>query len=97
MLTFVPNLTLRVMLTLLFSLLALSVTPVGDSLTATERSLERQGMVCVTDVDSTIRVSLMYSRADNFTGRVLYANRTFTDNQYRFNKIAADSIKEALK
>ena len=30
-------------------------------------------------------------------GRVLHAKRTFTDNQYRFNKVAADSIKNALK
>ena len=91
MLTFVPNLTLRVMLTLLFSLLALSVTPVGDGLTATERSLERQGMVCVTDVDSTIRVSLMYSRADNFTGRVLYSDL----NRAYLHPEAARALKRA--
>lgn len=42
--------------------------------TATELLMEQQGMVPVQQVDSTIRVSLMYARADNFTGRVLYAD-----------------------
>lgn len=30
-------------------------------------------------------------------GRILHANRPFTDNQYRFNKMAAESIQKALK
>ena len=30
-------------------------------------------------------------------GRILHANRPFTDNQYRFNKTAAESIQKALK
>lgn len=30
-------------------------------------------------------------------GRVLHAKHTFTDNQYRFNKTAAESIQKALK
>ena len=34
--------------------------------------MERQGMVNVQSLDPTIEVSLMYSRPDNFTGRVLY-------------------------
>ena len=41
-------------------------------LSATARSMERQGMVNVQRIDPTIQVSLMYSRPDNFTGRVLY-------------------------
>lgn len=41
---------------------------------ATAQSMERQGMVDIATLDSTIQVSLMYSRADNFTGRVLYAD-----------------------
>ena len=45
---------------------------VTQSLSATALSMERQGMVNVQSVDPTIRVSLMYSRPDNFTGRVLY-------------------------
>lgn len=41
-------------------------------LTPFERSIEAQGMVDVQSIDPTIKVSLMYGRADNFTGRVLY-------------------------
>lgn len=42
--------------------------------TVTEASMERQGLVKVSDVDSTILVSLMYARPDNFTGRTLYTD-----------------------
>ena len=45
---------------------------VTQPLSATALSMERQGMMNVQSVDPTIRVSLMYSRPDNFTGRVLY-------------------------
>lgn len=38
----------------------------------TARAMARQGLVDVREADSTIRVSLMYARADNFTGQVLY-------------------------
>ena len=34
--------------------------------------MERLGFVDIRSVDSTIQVSLMYARADNFTGQVLY-------------------------
>ena len=44
----------------------------ADTLSATARSMERQGMVNIKSVDPTIEVSLMYSRPDNFTGQVLY-------------------------
>lgn len=33
-----------------------------------------QGMVDVQTMDSTIRVSLMYARPDNFTGKILYTD-----------------------
>ena len=46
--------------------------PDSTTLSATARSMERQGMVNVQSLDPTIEVSLMYSRPDNFTGRVLY-------------------------
>lgn len=42
------------------------------TLSRTAQSLERRGYVNVKDADSSIVVSLMYSRADNFTGQVLY-------------------------
>ena len=44
--------------------------------TKTELSMERQGMVDIHTRDKTIPVSLMYSRADNFTGQVLYTDLT---------------------
>ena len=45
-----------------------------DTLSATARQLARDGYVNVKDADPTIQVSLMYARADNFTGRVLYTD-----------------------
>ena len=42
----------------------------------TELSMERQGMVDIHTKDKSIQVSLMYSRADNFTGTVLYTDLT---------------------
>ena len=59
----------------LFILLAcqlVSAVLQGPAKTSTELHMEEQGMVDVQSVDSTLRVSLMYARADNFTGRVLY-------------------------
>ena len=41
---------------------------------ATAKRMAQQGLVDILSVDSTIRVSLMYSRADNFTGKVLYTD-----------------------
>ena len=46
--------------------------PAQPPLSKTAQSMAAQGMVNVHDVDSTIEVSLMYSRPDNFTGRILY-------------------------
>ena len=40
----------------------------------TAKRMEQQGLVDILSVDSTIQVSLMYSRADNFTGKVLYTD-----------------------
>lgn len=47
---------------------------VQAQLSATARSMESQGFVNVQEMDSTILVSLMYSRADNFTGKLLYTD-----------------------
>lgn len=41
-------------------------------LTETERRMAKAGLVDVQRMDSSLFVSLMYSRADNFTGRILY-------------------------
>lgn len=42
--------------------------------TTLERRIEQQGLVDVRQVDNSLFVSLMYTRADNFTGRVLYSD-----------------------
>lgn len=44
----------------------------AKSLSATAKSLARQGYINIKDVDPSIQVSLMYSRPDNFCGEVLY-------------------------
>jgi D-ala-D-ala dipeptidase len=41
---------------------------------ATARAMEKQGFVNILSLDSTIQVSLMYARADNFTGQILYTD-----------------------
>ena len=51
---------------------SVETTAPTDTLSATAQSMERQGMVNIKSVDPTIEVSLMYSRPDNFTGKVLY-------------------------
>ena len=60
----------------LFIMLFLAVISMGclAQQSATAKRMAEQGMVDVLSVDSTIQVSLMYSRADNFTGKVLYAD-----------------------
>lgn len=44
--------------------------------TATEQRLADMGMVRVADADSTIMTDMMYARADNFVGVVLYDDLT---------------------
>lgn len=41
---------------------------------ATAKAMARQGLVDIHSIDTTIQVSLMYSRADNFTGQILYTD-----------------------
>lgn len=59
---------------LLAALVVLPCLPLRAQKSATAQSMEAQGMVDIATLDSTIRVSLMYSRADNFTGQVLYTD-----------------------
>lgn len=65
------------------SIFALVLAPLGQGQTLqpsqrhpspTAQRMAEQGLVDIHDVDSTIQVSLMYSRADNFTGKVLYTD-----------------------
>lgn len=46
----------------------------GQQESKTALSLKAAGFVNIHDLDSTIQVDLMYSRADNFTGKVLYTD-----------------------
>lgn len=57
-----------------FFLLFFLSLPLYSQKSKTAQSMEAQGLVDITSLDSTIRVSLMYSRADNFTGKVLYSD-----------------------
>lgn len=54
---------------LLFSFFVL---PAKSRTSKTEEALSRAGYVNVRDLDPTLQVSLMYARADNFVGVVLY-------------------------
>lgn len=60
----------------LIALLALALVSMGcfAQQSATAKRMAQQGLVDILTVDSTIQVSLMYSRADNFTGKVLYTD-----------------------
>lgn len=75
---------LSVLATTLFA-----VTP-GGRLSDTALSLERRGYVNIQKADPSIFVSLMYSRADNFTGEVLY---TDLREAYLHPKAAAALVK----
>ena len=80
----------------LFTALALvSVCGLAQQ-SATARRMAEQGLVDILSVDSTIQVSLMYSRPDNFTGKVLY---TDLREAYLHPKTAAALAKaqQALK
>lgn len=61
----------------LFSLLSLSVNAqssksVKAQTSKTEAALNHAGYVNVRELDPTLQVSLMYARADNFVGAILY-------------------------
>ena len=62
----------------------------GGRLSDTALSLERRGYVNIQKADPSIFVSLMYSRADNFTGEVLY---TDLREAYLHPKAAAALVK----
>lgn len=44
------------------------------SLSSNAQTMKEQGYVNIKEVDPSIQVSLMYTRPDNFTGRVLYTD-----------------------
>lgn len=68
-----------------------TVAPAFKGLSKTALSLQKQGYVNIKDVDSSIFVSLMYSRPDNFCNVVLYGD---LKEAYLHPK-AAKALKEA--
>lgn len=63
----------RLFFVLLLCLLFLT-TSKAQSLSIDAQRMEAQGLKNIADEIPDVRISLMYSRADNFTGRVLYGN-----------------------
>ena len=76
--------------------LAMASTGCLAQQSATAKRMAQQGLVDIQAIDSTIQVSLMYSRPDNFTGKVLY---TDLREAYLHPKAAAALAKaqQALK
>ena len=76
--------------------LAMASTACLAQQSATAKRMAEQGLVDIQAIDSTIQVSLMYSRPDNFTGKVLY---TDLREAYLHPKAAAALAKaqQALK
>ncbi len=58
----------------LFVLLFFVNLPLSAQKSATAQRMEAQGFIDITSLDSTIQVSLMYARSDNFTGKILYTD-----------------------
>ena len=61
--------------------------------TPLERSIEQQGFVDLQTVDASIPVDLMYKKADNFTGKILYTDL----NHAYLHPEAAQALKKAQK
>ncbi len=65
----------------------------AQDLSHTAIKMQNEGYVNIQDLDSTIQVSLMYSRSDNFTGTVLYGDLS----EAYLHPIAAKAIVKAQK
>lgn len=61
------------------------------SLSKTAQSLEKRGYVNIKDRDKSIYVSLMYARADNFCGKILYTDL----REAYLHPLAADALVKA--
>lgn len=65
----------------------------STSVSKMAKSMKKQGFVDIADYDSTIIVSLMYSRADNFTHQILYDDLT----EAFLHPLAAEALVKAQK
>lgn len=77
--------------TIVSLLLPLCISAQQPSRTA--QSMKEQGYVDVKEYDPTIHVSLMYSRPDNFTGKVLYTDL----KEAYLHPLAAEALAKAQK
>lgn len=72
-------------------LVALPLCMAAQTKSATEQRIEAQGFVDIRSIDPSIKVSLMYTRPDNFTGKVLYTDL----NKAYLHPLAAEALKKA--
>lgn len=72
-------------------LVALPLCMAAQTKSATEQRIEAQGFVDIHSIDPSIKVSLMYTRPDNFTGKVLYTDL----NKAYLHPLAAEALKKA--
>jgi D-alanyl-D-alanine dipeptidase len=77
--------------TIITLLVALPLCLAAQTKSATEQRIEAQGFVNVKDADPSIQVSLMYTRPDNFTGKVLYTDL----KEAYLHPLAAEALKKA--
>lgn len=77
--------------TIITLLVALPLCLTAQTKSATEQRIEAQGFVNVKDADPSIKVSLMYTRPDNFTGKVLYTDL----KEAYLHPLAAEALKKA--
>lgn len=78
---------------LLFAMCVLGLWAAAQRSGKTAESLEKQGLVDVRKLDKSIFVSLMYARADNFTGSVLYGDL----REAYLHPQAAEALVKALR
>ena len=64
-----------------------------EQISKTAAKMQKAGYVNIHDLDKTIKVSLMYSRADNFTGTILYDDL----REAYLHPIAAKALVKAQK
>ncbi len=78
---------------LLLLLIALGTPGSAQELSPTAQKMERAGYVNIQSLAPDIPVSLMYARADNFVGRVLYTNL----REAYLHPLAAKALAKAQK
>lgn len=88
---FVTNICQMKRMPLLAGLLLFVQIAAAQGKSPTAQAMERAGYVDIQDKASDIAVSLMYARADNFTGRVLYADL----REAYLHPLAAEALAQA--